>query len=196
MRLKEIEFILENCEVIKVDGRYIGEFLVEDIQTRILRIASNSIQKMEICRLFAVEIHPDGNKEYVPFGIEDMATTVFERLTKFNDITQIEFTLVDEDSFILESDPKQIEKCAYFLSWSNDEYSNRYQSSFISKNGALYLTAIHDKTAEQFFSEFLECDEAYDDSKFRWEMYNIGDKNFQEEQNSIRNALQNSTEGS
>ena len=47
MKLTYIEFIFENCDSIKIEGKYIGYFLVDDLKTSIKRIASNSIEKMD-----------------------------------------------------------------------------------------------------------------------------------------------------
>ena len=32
---KEITFVFENCDSIVIDGKYIGEFLVDDLHTRL-----------------------------------------------------------------------------------------------------------------------------------------------------------------
>ena len=44
MKLKNIVFNFENCDSITIKGKYIGDFLVDDIKTNFKRIASNAIE--------------------------------------------------------------------------------------------------------------------------------------------------------
>ena len=59
MRIKYIELTLENCEVVTIDGKYIGDFLVDDISTSISRLACNWVGKVDWAGLVAIEIHKD-----------------------------------------------------------------------------------------------------------------------------------------
>ena len=43
MKLKNITLVFENCDSITIDGKYVGEFIVDDIHTSIERIACNAI---------------------------------------------------------------------------------------------------------------------------------------------------------
>ena len=43
MKLKNVEFVLENCDRIIVDGKYMGDFIVEDIET--------SIEELDVMQL-------------------------------------------------------------------------------------------------------------------------------------------------
>lgn len=63
MKLKYIEFVFENCDSIKIEGKYIGDFLVDNLETSIKRIACNSIDKIDVANTIAIEIHKDANKE-------------------------------------------------------------------------------------------------------------------------------------
>lgn len=149
MLLKQIELIMENCEVITIDGRYIGRFDVSNIERYISRMAVNAIDEREVCHHFAIEIHKDANKLYAPFEIEDEAweEKLFERLTKFHDITGIDFILYD---------PYKIDEKSYSFGICYDDgmeddcigADNIYQSSYISKAGHLYILIDDSKNGE------------------------------------------------
>lgn len=131
MDLNYIEFSLENCEVIKIDGKYIGDFLVDDIKTQIMRTACNSIDKMDICGTFIIEISKSANELYKPFSMAKEEYK-FNRL-KYNDITSIEFQL---------SHDNQIEHYYYYVDYDSDnqDYApNLNQQSYLSELGNLYI---------------------------------------------------------
>ena len=92
MKLKNITFTFENCEMITIDGKYIGSFLVDEIKTSIQRVACNAIIQMDIAKVIAIEIHKDANKYTNTFGRKLMA---FDRFLEYDDITSIEFELVE-----------------------------------------------------------------------------------------------------
>lgn len=173
MKLKEITFVFENCECITIDGKYIGDFLVEDIRTSIQRIACNAINKMDVAHIFAIEIHKDADKTRHSFGFEIDDGSVFNRLTSWDDITSIEFELVDE--YHGEGQEPIIEHYNYFVHWTGeDNQENDAQKSYISKVGNLYIVIADGKDIEDFFDK-----EAIDDGEhmdFICSMYDIGDK--------------------
>ena len=172
MKLKNITFVLENCDCITIDGKYIGDFLVEDIRTSIQRIACNAIMKMDIVHTFAIEIHKDANKERCPFGFEEDKELTFDRLA-YDDVTQIEFELVDD--YVEEGQEPIIEHYHYFIHWVGDsDYTNEAQKSYISNVGNLYMVIADGKTIENFFyKEQIDDD---DHMEFVYSMYDIGDK--------------------
>ncbi|MGN5457063.1 MAG: hypothetical protein ACI4XN_13790 [Candidatus Kurthia intestinigallinarum] len=173
MKLKEITFVFENCECITIDGKYIGDFLVEDIRTSIQRIASNAINKMDVAHIFAIEIHKDADKARHPFDFETDDGSVFNRFTSWDDITSIEFELVDK--YPEEGQELIIEHYNYFVHWvGEDNQENDAQKSYISKVGNLYIVIADGKDIEDFFDK-----EAIDDGEhmdFVCYMYGIGDK--------------------
>ena len=86
MKIKKLTFVLENCEVIEIDGKYIGAFGVGKIKEYFKRIAINSFDAWKEAGEFWVEIHKDANNlEYKPF----------ERLCKCFDICSIEIECSD-----------------------------------------------------------------------------------------------------
>lgn len=168
MKIKEIHFILENCDMITVDGKYIGDFCMEDIRTSIKRIACNAIEKMQTCYSFLIEIHKDANKERYQFGqiSERFKQTTFARLTEFNDITQVEIILTDESG-------EEIKE-HYFLHWTGEsDCENNAQKSYISKPGHLYIVVAEGEDLKDFFDlEELDDEEEID---FKMDMYDVGD---------------------
>lgn len=173
MKLKEITFVLENCDCITIDGKYIGNFLVEDIRTSIQRIACNAINKMDIANTFAIEIHKDANKERCVLGCEDYKQMTFDRFTAWNDITSIEFELVEE--YVEEGKEPIVEHYDYYVNWvGENDQENEAQKSYISKVGNLYIVIADGKDIEDFFDK-----EDIDDSEhmdFVCSMYDIGDE--------------------
>ena len=101
MKLKYITFGLENCDQITIEGKYVGDFVVQDIKTEIKRIACNAIDRIDSVDTFAVEIHKDANKERYQFNqtdYEDWKQMTFDRLNQYHDITSIEFELYDDNT--------------------------------------------------------------------------------------------------
>ena len=173
MKLKEITFVLENCDCITIDGKYIGDFFIEDIRTSIKRIACNAINKMDVVHTFAIEIHKDANKERCPFGfIEDKELT-FNRLVFYDDITSIDFKLVED--YVEESREPIIEHYHYYVHWTGEsDYINEAQKSYISNVGNLYIVIADGKNIEDFYDKELIDDEEH--MNFICSMYDIGDE--------------------
>lgn len=173
MKLKYITFIFENCDSITIDGRYVGDFIVDDIQTYIARIASNSIDKMEIVHTFVIEIHKDANVERYQHNqthIERFKQMTFDRFVDCNDITGIEFEL--EDTYVENRENPCMEHYCYGVNWSGDsDYYNESQVNYISKDGHLYIVIAKDNSIEKFFDLETINDSEYTD--FKWEMYGV-----------------------
>lgn len=168
MKLQNLEFIFENCDVIKFSGKYIGEFVVADIVTSIQRIAANSIQEMKTAKTIAIEISKDANIPRYAFDqsqIEEYKQMKFDRLKAYSDITAIEFDLYDEAS-------DERRHYHYYTDWCGDsDYENTAQSVYISKPGNLYLVIKNETNVLQFFDVNTIDDEEY--IKFKFTMYDI-----------------------
>ena len=90
-KLKEIKFILENCDWITIPGNYIGSFCVTDIKKYIARKAMNYIGEYEVAESFMIEIHSEADRFHKQFGqIQNVGHTKFKRLMDWKDITNIE----------------------------------------------------------------------------------------------------------
>lgn len=174
MELKEITFVLENCDSITIDGKYIGDFLVDEINTSIQRIAVNAIEQIDSANIVAIEIHKDANKERYPFGQtgwEDGKHMTFDRLVKGKDITSIKFEL---ESYSKEDWLPYTRHYSYYVDWVGDsDYENNAQSSYISKDGHLYLVIAKDKVVSDFFNMNEIDDSEYMD--FHFDMLDVGD---------------------
>lgn len=130
--VKSVNLILENCEVINIEPQYLGQLLLDKIRTKVYRIAMNSISKMQVVNRVAIEIFSEANVPYDSFG-EESKETIFERLTNYNDIAQIEL--------IYDDDCKDTE--IFVVNWEDDDKcgcTNKLQKSYISKPGNLYIT--------------------------------------------------------
>lgn len=163
MKLKNITFTFENCDMITIDGKYIGNFLVDEIKTSIQRVACNAIMQMDIAKVIAIEIHKDANKERYPLGCEDCTEMTFDRFLAYDDITSIEFTLDDTDY-------------SYYVDWVGDsDMENEAQHSYMSKDNNLYIVISDGKNVEDYFDFEMIDDSEYMD--FQFEMYDVGDEN-------------------
>lgn len=172
MKLKNIEFIFENCDSINIDGKYIGDFLVDDIKTSIKRIACNCITKIDVAHTIAIEIHKDANHERYAFGqtqIEDFKQTVFDRLGAYNDITAIKFTLEKW----CDGGPKDT-TYSYYVDWTGDsEYSNEAQINYQSKEGHFYILIKDKAQFVDYFDMDLINDPEY--AEFHFSMMDVGE---------------------
>ena len=122
MRIKKLSFILENCEVIEIDGKYIGDFGVGKIEERFERTGINSIDLWKKAGEFWVEIHKDANNsDHKPF----------DRLEECPDICHIEVECVD-------SEHRDI-TYKYSVKWVGDNYANKLQETEIGDQGNLYI---------------------------------------------------------
>lgn len=179
MKLKEITLHFENCDCITIDGKYIGNFYVGDIKTVIQRIACNSIRPMNVAHTFAIEIHKDANKEHFPLGIKEEKQSVFDRLTVWDDITFIEFTLIEQCKEDKDADEKHY---SYYVHWSGDcDEVNLAQKHYISEQDNLYIVISEKETIEDYFEKSKIDDK--DSMEFTCAMYEIGDKYFKQKEN-------------
>lgn len=176
MKLKYIEFVFENVDSIKIEGKYIGNFLVADLETSIKRIACNSIDKIDVANTVAIEIHKDANKERYQFDqthIEDFKQMSFDRIKNCDDITSIQFEL--EEDYVEEGQVPCVEHYDYYVNWTGDsEYANEAQKTYLSKDGNLYIVIADGKKLDDFFDlEEIEDKEYMD---FHFDMCDVGDE--------------------
>lgn len=176
MKLKFIEFVFENCDSIKIEGKYIGDFLIDNLKTSIKRIACNSIEKIDVAKTVAIEIHKDANKERCQFDqdhIENFKQMTFDRFKAYGDITSIQFEL--EEDYVEEGQLPRRECYDYYVDWTGDsEYTNEAQKTYLSKEGNLYIAIADEKNIEDFFD--LEEIEDEDYMDFHFDMCDVGDE--------------------
>lgn len=164
MKLKSITFIFENCETITVDGKYIGHFVVDNIEKGFYRIASNLFKKSQTANRIVVEIHKNANREEHIFNSENLDKQfIFERL-KQGDITHIDFVFEDENG---------AENFSFVTNWCGDsDYINEAQKTCESECGHLYLVIEDGKNIEDYFQKEEINDASYMD--FRFDMMDVG----------------------
>lgn len=131
MQLKQITFILENCDSITIEGKYIGSFGVINMREEIRRIACNAIDHMTIADC-ALEIHKNANQIHHEHGLDMYACWVFDRLSA-GDITSIEFDLVSDVN------SEHVEHYQFYTEWEGEGAENLYQKSYVSDLGNLYI---------------------------------------------------------
>ncbi len=141
MKIKKLTFILENCEVIEIDGKYVGDIGIKKIEERLRRIGIDKIMAEKICSEFYVEIHKDANQPFRPFNVGEPVMP-FARLDDDADICTIEIECENNGVIITYK---------YVVKWTGkSNYYNELQDSFIGLNGNLYLK-IGKKKIEKYF---------------------------------------------
>lgn len=182
-RISKLVLTLENCDQIEIDGKYIGNFCVKDIRMDVSRVAMNAVVENQVCHYFFCEIHKDANKEEhdVNFG----SRRPFDRLVRWQDITQIDFTLVTDDVWLgaEEATDANSKKYHFLLEWEDrgDVYceNNPRQKSYVSEQGWFYIE-VSDRSTEEFREWLTDDVDGQDYCDFTSEMYDIGDACFQE----------------
>ena len=142
--IKHIDLVLENYDVITIDGKHIGYFALEDIKKTASVMGCNSFNVYETAEEVFLEISADGNTKHDELGLKDYTTTVFERLMRYPDITSVH--IYGDDG-----------EYSYFTNWNGDEM-NKNQASQIGVNGCLYLVISEKTTASKFFSDSLQSE--------------------------------------
>lgn len=126
--VREIELVFENCDSMTIPEKHIGFFEIDDIRTRVRRIAVNAIAKMELVGKVVIEILPEGNTDHFELGVEDdpvYRMKKFERV-RHNDITSIEIHYDDDSTE------------TYYPEFEGT-YVNEWQTTFCSKTQSLYV---------------------------------------------------------
>ena len=176
MRLKEIELQFENCEYVTINGKYVGEFLVDDIKKSFSRLGCNSIDEIDECAKFMIEFSDDANKIANAVGSSDWYShydNVFGRIEQYADITGFRCVLVDYDGVEHEY--------SYIPIWEDADHNgeeNLYQKSYISKNGFMYIVIGKDINIKDLpMYEYIDDTEyaknlKEDLEEFRWDKYN------------------------
>lgn len=175
MKLDYINLHLENCDCITIDGKYVGDFLVDDIHKTIHRFACNSIDSFDIADTFVIELHKDANKERYQFNnnaYEDFRQMTFDRLSGCPDIASINFILSED--YVPENKIPTKEFHNYYLDWSdNSDNINTYQKSYISDEGHLYIVVSKNKDIFDFFDKDYVND--HEEIDFHFDMCDVGD---------------------
>lgn len=160
-QLKWIEFYTENCEIFKIDGRYVGDLLCDNFKTRIRRTAANSIDKITTVEEFAVELFAGGNKP-TTYGEYSFAETVYDRLHYYNDITEVTLYFDGGECYSF---------CPTWEDATANGEENALQTSYITSSGNLYVT-ISLMPFQNYFDKEEINDEEY--MKIKAEFYDIG----------------------
>ena len=134
--IKYIQIGLENVEVINIDVKNIEYMSIHGIADRdTISRCDKKIDKSKFCQSLHICINKKVDKKCTTYG-GDNDLTVFERLSKFNDIVNI--TYLDGNKNILESIYVPWRDKVTDNSWFSGE-TNLNQSSKIDKDGNLEI---------------------------------------------------------
>ena len=126
-KLDSIEFQFENCEGFSIDGKYIKDLTISDLETCITNLGGNRgmYMKMFSANKVNIIISSDGNKKYEPFGCGDIAEYKFDRLLKSKDVVSVVLRYGETEE-------------EYYVKWIGDsEYTNEIQDVCILDSGDL-----------------------------------------------------------
>lgn len=157
MDFKYLELVLENCEVVRVERKYLGYLYIGDIKTTLTRHDKSLIKSQSIGD-FAIELHRDLKDEDTSFGAYFGKVNPIDRLVKHKDITQIYIAYEGNTSD------------RFYVKWhDNDEHDNRYQNNKLNNFGDLYIVISEDKGIDDFYEDELINDEEC--VQWNWEEY-------------------------
>ena len=167
-QIEKIDFILENCEIVTIDGKYIGEFNISDVEYSINRMTCNSIDETYTANHFSISIHRDANIEentvFTMGSIGDKRKS-FDRLHTFHDITSIN-VYFNQGWF------KELKVKKFYVNWflhEGDFMNNKYQKTHMNQFGDLFLVIDKDKRINNVFDLVKIEDKKHMD--FVWKMY-------------------------
>lgn len=123
--IKAIEFLFENYECVTIEAPYIGDVLIEGIETSIRRVAVNCVCESTSCKRFEIAISKEANVKIESYGGK---THKLSRINEWDDVTSI---------FLKYEDGSEREILVPWI--GEDDCNNKAQSSFIDKYGNLYL---------------------------------------------------------
>lgn len=134
-KLKQIDIVLENCEVMKVPIEQIAHLYADNITNDIwLNEDDETLDTIFNTDEFKITLKQEANvelKQDYENGIFD-DYKVFDRLTRYRDITHIDFIFTDDTNLYLEV-PYEEENPAVLGS------PNLFQSSRMNGNGELEI---------------------------------------------------------
>lgn len=134
-KIKQIDIVLENCEVIRIPIEQVHYFNANNITNDIwLNVENDTLDTIFRTDEFDIILRQEANVElkqdYKNGIFEDCK--VFDRLTRYRDITHIDFIFTDDTNLYLEV-PYEEENPAIFGS------PNLFQSSKMNGNGELEI---------------------------------------------------------
>ena len=131
-RLKSVEIVFENCEVITVNNSDVEDLhLIWDKGDLQKDVSSNKLNKVFYLDSAIIKIKNSGNLEYEWAGC---LNTSFKRILAYNDITQMYLKYEDgsEDAF--------------YVQWpETDEEENSKQQVILQEDGLLILISSVDR---------------------------------------------------
>lgn len=157
--IKEIHLCFENLDRIIFERKYIGNFILDNIQTSISRIGMNRIDSVVYAKKFVLEVKKDANifEKDINYG----ERYVFDRFIKYQDICNIE---------IIYKTGKQE---SYYFDYDGGEHDgdlgadNINQKSRINQFGDLEIVIDKDLS----FDECFAYTQDEDNRNFMWDLY-------------------------
>lgn len=143
-KIKKVEFVFENCEVIEIPVNSLFIFSLEDIKERISRKAINMVASTRYTESCAICISKNANKEYQPFGVEHFDKDfIFDRIRRFNDITYFDITYDNGESESI------------YVSYKSESEDigakNLNMETYINDDGHLFITICEGKSIYDIF---------------------------------------------
>ena len=142
--IKSIDIDLENCDYIHIEPEYIGHFDLANIQRDIWRCGCNALGDSLTAGDVAIEIFKEVG-DYHCF-LDGKTESVIKRLTDYKDITSITIYYGGDNN----------EQETIYTVYDDEEIfgaDNKYEKTYISELGNLYIVISKDKDIEDFFNK-------------------------------------------
>lgn len=151
MTLDKVNIMFEDGNFAEVDGKFVGQIIVDKITKSVRRIADGSVQSVETAGAVVLEIHSDGNTPVI-IDAEGNTLPMFERLANISDITAVE---------VFTRDITSVNADVYFTDWRFSTEGNKNQQVYISELGHLYMVIEKDASVFTYFDKDIidgRCD--------------------------------------
>ena len=142
--MKFIDIVLENCEIFRVDAKYIEISSIKNI-LKSIRFSNGSLCNSFRAEEFLIRISPKFNTDSsyaTSWNKGNSRSLPFERLRNFNDITAISLCCSGSEEYI-------------YVNWfGENEYNNPYQTSAISEfDNCLVILISPTNTIEEYIKK-------------------------------------------
>ena len=142
MDRKQLDYIVigfENVENIVISAENVATFMFDKIvESRAKSWYTESCYINKMAYSSCIVLRPEANVE-MPDWQEEI--TVFNRILKFNDITDVELVYDDKTNEYIS------------VRWDDGEYSNSYQTSKLTEDNHLVIVIDSESTAEHKCNE-------------------------------------------
>ena len=161
--IERIDLILENCEVVSIDRKYLGRFFIGNIVKEIRRIACNAIDEIVTAKESYIEINRNSDTEQTNMLGKNYYP--LERLRRYNDIAAVDIIYADgkTDYYYTDYDEGENENCSGAENINQKSKFNNFGDLYISIGESINIDEvfpdgdINDKESIDFMWGVFDC---------------------------------------